>query len=136
MFLWILTSTSLLPWCDLADIIEQHYTEVARPANFQANRAQIEIRLFDLANEELQYVFDAKDDPQTNESEGRRLEQVAEIISGLDRTGTRDNIVSELLGLSEAYKDNGLRIEEPDYEPDEVESRRDDFDINSLFEDL
>jgi hypothetical protein len=122
-------------WAELSDVIQEFYPPLASSEDFKYTCDEIKVRLFDLAEEEAQNGASLQD-PETNESEGRRLEQLAELLSGMDPYGQRESIISELFGVAQEYKENGPPEEDSDYERSGGGADPEDFDIEALFDDL
>jgi hypothetical protein len=122
-------------WSEVADLIEEYYPEFAESGQYRDTRAAIESDLFELADEFVDNGPDLED-PESNDSEGRRLEQFAEALSRLDRDGSRDRLVDELYGLAQEYRENGPQEEEEYYDAGGGSRNAAEFDVDALFEDL
>lgn len=122
-------------WNDLSDVIQEFYPTLANSDNFKDTCGEIKERLFELAEEEAQNGAYLQD-PETNESEGRRLEELAEFLSGIDPEGQRDTVITSLFGIAQEYKENGPPEEDSDYEQVGGGDDKEDFDIEALFDDL
>jgi hypothetical protein len=124
----------VIEWGEISDIVEEFYPTRAESQEFRQGCAILNSRLFELAEEEVLNGV-ALADPESNQTTGRRLEQLADALAGLDPTGERDEVVSGLTNIAQQYKENGIPEENTDYDSS-ASDRSLDFDITGLFEDL
>ena len=122
-------------WINFSNLIKRYYQKLSISIEFLDCRTEIENRLFELAEEEVENDSSLEDSDSNNE-EGSRLMQFARVLSRLDSNGNRTKVISDLTSLSEYYFEEGTF--EPDYDRDLYGERdySEDFDIQELFEDL
>ena len=122
-------------WFDFGDLIAEHYPLFAETAEFRAGRTQIEGELFEVASQIIRRGT-ALADPDFNESQGSRMERLADLLVRIDPLGERELVTSRLYGLAGEYEEDGSRDEPPYDDPGEWQPSRKEFDVEALFDDL